>query len=327
MKFNGLSMVFLLAAIGLGGWAVFEQAQRKKVEARLATVIQERDAYQKTATKKLALSAKTDVKAEGPEGLGPEHAEALAGEQLGKEKGKPKETPEVLGGMGEAMQEMMKDPRMMEAIKSQARSQVDLMYRDLFDLLGLDEDKQSQLSKLLADRTSAGMELGMAMMGGAKTDKDTLKKMGEDLKKAQAASDQALKDLLGEEAYSKFDRFEKSQPERQQLNTLNSQLKDKGLGLTAEAESQLMDAMYQERTNYKFEQDFADQSNFDPDTFNEAAVQRYNEQQIELQAKVLQRAQGILNAEQLEIFRQSQEQAAAMQKMGMEMGLRMMKGK
>jgi hypothetical protein len=327
MKFNGLSMVFLLAAIGLGGWAVFEQGQRRKVEARLATVTQERDAYQKTATKKLALSAKTDVKAEGPEGLGPDHAEALAEEQRGKEKGKPKETPEVLGGMGDAMQEMMKDPKMMEAIKSQARSQVDLMYRDLFDLLGLDEAKQAQLSKLLAERTSAGMELGMAMMGGAKTDKDTLKKMGEDLKKAQTASDQALKDLLGDEAYNKFDRFEKSQPERQQLNTLNSQLKDKGLGLTAEAESQLMDAMYQERTNFKFEQDFADQSNFDPDTFNEAAVQRYNEQQSELQAKVLQRAQGILNAEQLEIFRQSQEQAAAMQKMGMEMGLRMMKGK
>lgn len=327
MKFNGLTLVFLLAAIGLGGWAVFEQSQRKKAEARLASVTQERDAYQITATKKLALSAKTDVKAEGPEGLGPDHAEALAEEQRENEKGKPKETPEVLGGMGGAMKDMMKDPRMMDAIKTQARAQVDLMYRDLFDLLGLDEAKQSKLSKLLADRAGAGMELGMAMMGGTKTDKDTLKKMGEDLKKAQTASDQALKDLLGDEAYSKFDRFEKSQPERQQLNTFNSQLKDKGMGLTPEAESQLMDAMYQERTNFKFEQDFADQSNFNPDTFNETAVQRYTEQQSELQAKVLQRAQGILNAEQMEIFRQSQEQAAAMQKMGMEMGLRMMKGK
>jgi uncharacterized protein HemX len=78
MKFNGLSAVLLLAALGLGGWVTWEQRQKAELAQKLTSITQERDALRVTANKKLALGSKTEVKADGSEGSGTEHAEALA---------------------------------------------------------------------------------------------------------------------------------------------------------------------------------------------------------------------------------------------------------
>ena len=86
MKLNGLSVLFLLAALGMGGWAVWEQRKGAELEEKLVSVSQERDVLRMTANKKLALGSKTEVKQDGPEGLGPDHAKALEEETKGKEK-------------------------------------------------------------------------------------------------------------------------------------------------------------------------------------------------------------------------------------------------
>ena len=78
--------MFLLAALGMGGWAVWEQRKGAALEEKLASVSQERDVLRMTANKKLALGSKTEVKQDGPEGLGPDHAKALEEETKGKEK-------------------------------------------------------------------------------------------------------------------------------------------------------------------------------------------------------------------------------------------------
>lgn len=314
-----------MAALGLGGWAAWEHQQRSVLEERLTAMQKERDAYQQTATRKLALEAKTNVRAEGPEGLGPEHAEALAKELKKNEPpaAAAKDDKNPMSGMAK----MMKDPAMRDAMKAQMRSQVEFMYRDLFDLLGLDGDKQESLTKLLQERSSAGMELGLAMMGGESLPEEERKKKMEEVKAANEASEKAMKELLGEADFTKFQQFEKSQPERQQLSTLNGQLKDKGIGLSEQAESQLMDAMFNERTNFKYDVNFGDQKNFDPAQYTEQNLNRFTEQQAELRGRILEKAGTILTPEQLDVFRKTQEQQAAMEKMGMEMGLKMMGNK
>ena len=323
---TGVSALLILSTLGMGGWAVWENQQRSALEAKLSQVTQERDTFRVVATRKLELQAKTEVKSEGPEGLGPDHAKALEEEVQREKPQEPAKAPEEDSPVS-GMAKMMKDPAMKDMMKAQMRSQMDVMYRDLFDMLGLDSDKQEKLSKLLADRSGSGMEMGFAMMGGEKLSPEVMKQKSDEVKKQMEASDKLLKDLLGEKDHAQFDRYEKSQVERQQLKTLNSQLKDKGIALSEEAESQLMDAMYQERTNFKYDVDFADQKSFDPEKFTEANMNRYAEQQKSLQGQVLKRAEKILSTEQLEIFRQSQAQQAAMEKMGMEMGMKMMKGK
>ena len=136
-----------------------------------------------TANKKLALASKTEVKQDGPEGLGPEHAKALEEETKGQEKPAAGDENPM-----SAMAKMMKDPAMREVMKSQMRSQVDFMYRDLFDLLGLDAGKQEQLTKLLVDRAGAGMDLGFSMMGGEKISDEERKKQTEAMAAATAGS-------------------------------------------------------------------------------------------------------------------------------------------
>ena len=321
MKLNGLSVLFLLAALGMGGWALWEQRKGAALEEKLASVAQERDVLRMTANKKLALASKTEVKQDGPEGLGPEHAKALEEETKGKEK--PASSDE---NPMSAMAKMMKDPAMREVMKSQMRSQVDFMYRDLFDLLGLDAGKQEQLTKLLVDRAGAGMDLGFSMMGGEKISDEERKKKTEAMAAATAESDQALKELLGDD-YAKYDSFEKSQPERQQLNSLNGLLKDKGIGLSEEAESKLMDTMFKERTSFKYDVDLSDQRTMDPGKFTAENLSRFQEQQAVLRGQILSKVEPILTPDQLEVFRKSQEQQAAMEKMGMEMAQKMMGGK
>ena len=327
MKLNGLLVVLIPAALGLGGWAVYERGLKSGFEQQLASITRERDALRVTANKKLALGSKTEVKADGPVGLGEEHASALAEEMKSKDK-KPdvKEEVKKANPMA-AMADMMKDPAMKEMMKTQMRSQLEFVYRDLFELLALDPAKQDKLTKMLADRAGAGMELGLSMMGGAKISDEQKKQKTEAMKAATEASNKALKELLGDADFAKFESFEKSQPERQQLNTLNAQLKEKGIALSDEAESKLMDVMFKERTNFKYDTDFADQKNFDMDKYTHEGLDRFAEQQKELSAKILKKVEGILTPDQMDVFRKNQEQQAAMQKMGMEMGLKMMGGK
>ena len=85
--------------------------------------------------------------------------------------------------------------------------------------------------------------------------------------------------------------------------------------------------MYQERTQFKYDHNFAEQKNFDPEKLTGENLNRFSEQQQELRSKILGRAADILSPEQLEVFRKSQDQQAAMEKMGLEMGLKMMGGK
>ncbi len=321
MKLNGLSVLFLLAALGMGGWALWEQRKGAALEEKLASVAQEREVLRMTANKKLALASKTEVKQDGPEGLGPEHAKALEEETKGQEKPAAGDENPM-----SAMAKMMKDPAMREVMKSQMRSQVDFMYRDLFDLLGLDAGKQEQLTKLLVDRAGAGMDLGFSMMGGEKISDEERKKKTEAMAAATAESDQALKELLGDD-YAKYDSFEKSQPERQQLNSLNGLLKDKGIGLSEEAESKLMDTLFKERTSFKYDVDLSDQRTMDPGKFTAENLSRFQEQQAVLRGQILSKVEPILTPDQLEVFRKSQEQQAAMEKMGMEMAQKMMGGK
>jgi len=324
MKSKGLAISLFMVSIGLGSWAGWEHFQRLALEEKLTALNQERDVLRVTAGKKVALASKTEVKFDGPEGLGPEYAKELADEQ--KEKTKPG-AGAVSKDEKNPMAEMMQNPAMKEMMKSQMRSSMEMVYRDLFDMLGLDPDKQDKLSKLLADRASAGMELGMSMMGGKKPGKEEMKTMTDAVKAATETSDKAIKELLGDEAYGKFEIYEKSQPERMQLNALSGQMKDKGFALSEQAEAQLMDAMYQERTNFKYDVNLADQKDFDPEKFTQPNLERYLEQQATLQEKILARAGTILTPDQLSVFTESQKQQAVMTKMQMELGMKMMGSK
>src|SRR6185503_5970243 len=84
------------------------------------------------------------------------------GTAAGKSKGPGK-------AMGEEMAKMFSDPKMRDVMKAQARMGIDMIYRDLFDLLNLPEPQRTQFEKLITEKASVGMEVGFALMSGDKT--------------------------------------------------------------------------------------------------------------------------------------------------------------
>ncbi len=320
---KALTFLLFLAAAGLGGWGMWEHLERTRLAGEVAELVKERDTLAKTARLKTGLLAGMEVKGDGPTGLTDKLKDlGIPLEEEDKESAKPKgkapgEKDTAAAGALSEMMKMMRDPAMRDVLRAQTGAQLDMQYRDLFDNLDLDEGKREKVMELLKERLSAQMDIGFKA-----TDKELTaeqrKEAAAAMEKTTAELNGKLKEALGDD-YGKFERFEKSAPEREQLKLLNSMLKDKGLVLDEATETKLMDAMYNERQAFKFEADFSDASKLEPDAVSREQMDRYLAQNAELQQKIQQRAKEILSAEQQELFVKSQENQQQMMQLGLEM--------
>ena len=317
---KALTFLLFLTAAGLGSWAVWEHLENTRLETEVAALSKERDALAKTARIKTGLLAGMEVKGDGPAGLTDKLKDLGIPLEPEEKKAKPKakapgekETADVLPDM----MKRMRDPAMRDILRAQTGAQIELQYRDLFDLLGLDEAKREKVTALLKERMSAQMDVGLKAM-----DKDLKpeerKAAAAELAKLSADLDAKLKESLGDD-YGKFERFESSAPEREQLKLLNSMLKDKGLTMDEPTETKLMDAMYDERKAFKFDMDLSDPTRADPAALSQENLDRYLTQNAVLQQKIQDRAKGILGDEQFAQFVKSQENQQQMMQMGLEM--------
>jgi hypothetical protein len=96
--------------------------------------------------------------------------------------------------------------------------------------------------------------------------------------------------------------------------------------LRPEQEQQLTRAMSEERSNFKFTTDFSDKSKFTGDfgtMFTEEKINQYFEEQNRLNEQYLNRAQGILSADQVGPFQKYLTSQQELQKAGMQMAQKM----
>lgn len=306
-------MVFLiLVAAAMGGWAAWEQRQKSALTLELDSTRQELEALR---------AAKT------ADPLLPETRESVESSVTASEATEPQpaaDQPKPESPMS-AMAEIMQDPGMLDMMKVQMRSGIEMLYNDLFDLMELDDSTRDAVMKILVERSTAGMDMGFAMMAGSDISDEESARTAEEVAALHKESESQLKELLGSEGYVIFERYEKSQPERQQLKVLSSQLRTAGMPLSEDAEASLMDAMFEERMDFKYDVDFPDQNTaLDPSAMTKPHSDRYFEQQEQLQKKVILRAESILSPEQMDVFRAALEQQRAFEKMSMEMGLKML---
>jgi hypothetical protein len=320
---NRITLPLLAACLGLGAWAAWEHIQRVGLEGRLAdmeSVATARDIRGQREHSDLVNQVKNLRKEVETQKAAVAAADAKASPvSTGKKK-------DPGADMAANLANMMSDPKMRDVMKSQARMGIDMIYRDLYDLLDLKEPQRSKFEKLITDKATIGMEAGFAMMDGTKTAEDK-KRAAEEVKAKTAEVEQQIKDLLGKEDYDKVKRYEDSTLERMQLKTFNNMLTSKELAMDEGTEAKLMDVMYQEREKFPFASSYVDQRNPDIGRFTAENSARFNEEYGQLNERIVSRAAGILTAPQLEVFRQSQEQQMNMVKMQMEMGARMFGGK
>jgi hypothetical protein len=226
---------------------------------------------------------------------------------------------------------MFRDPKMREMIKSQQKMvmgpMVDKIYAGLFDKLKLSADQTAGLKDLVVKKMLAQADLGMSLM--AESDPDKRKELQQQIKEKDDASNGQIKDLLGDENYPTFQTYEKSMSDRMSVDMFRDQLASTSMPLDPALEDQLVQAMYEERTHFKWTTDFSDRKNTDrlADLGDPQKVDQYIQEKAQFDQQLLDKVATLLTPEQLEKFKDFQKTQTQMQMAQLKMAGQMFGGK
>jgi hypothetical protein len=223
---------------------------------------------------------------------------------------------------------MFKNPEMKDMIKNSQKAVLGPMinknYGKLFSDLQLSPEQVSTLKDLILNKQMGAAEMGLSMFSNdGETNRAAL---AEQMKKSTDAADAQIKDFLGEDNYAQYQSYEKTMGERMVVSGLKDQLAGGATALTDVQEQQLIQAMSQEREQFKFTTDLSDKSKFNGDfasMFTEEKMNTYFQELDKLDQQYQARASGILTPDQLTAFGKYLSSQQSMQKAGMQMAVKM----
>lgn len=328
---NAIIIILLVAAVALGGIMIQNNRKAAQEEAKRAAAEQELKEMQAAKAEQEQNAAALREKLEAAQLESAANAGAAAkltvaltnqlqatAEAAGETNAKP----------ANPFAEMFKNPEMREMIKNQQKTvlggMIDKNYADFFKSMNLTPEQQKAMKDLLLEKMLGGADLGMELMSGDMTTEQRAE-LTKKMKETTDAINQQLKALLGEENYSQFEAYEKGIPDRTALEQFKGQL-SADMALNANQEQLLLDAISQERQNFKFTKDFGNQQDFSEDMFSKFTEDRINlylQEQDQLAQRYLARAQTILSADQYAAYAKSLKTQQDMMKMGMKMAASM----
>ena len=220
---------------------------------------------------------------------------------------------------------LFKSPEMRDMIKTQQKAvlgtMLDKNYAKLIADLHLTPDQSASLKEMIMNKTLSAADMGMSMLSD---DMDATKRadLAQQVKATNDVIDAQIKQFLGDDNFTQFQAYEKTQGERMAVSTFKDQLGSGPMALSADQEQQLIQAMGQERQNFKYTTDFNDQSKFTGDfasMFSEDKVNQFFQEQEKLNQQYLTRAQSILSTDQIAAFEKNLAGQRDMQKAAMQM--------
>jgi hypothetical protein len=227
-----------------------------------------------------------------------------------------------------ALSKMFESEEGRKMMKSQMTMMTRMQYADLARLLKLSPQDADQIMALLADRQSALSEESFKFMGEGKLDEAGAKEMQAKAAAVKKEYDEKLRAMLGEEKFQQMQDYEKTLGDRMMMTQYEQQFSSAGVPLQAGQRDQLLAIMAQERKN-------TPPSPFDTTGQNpgkgwnlmndDAAIERYFQQEQEYQKRVLAAATKTLNPDQVNALQQAFQQFADMQKFGIKMSRDMFK--
>jgi len=303
--------VLLIATIALGALSVMQRGKAQKqatqlaeAETRLAAV--EAQLKEKTEAIESAKLAETKAKVL-QETLSATAAGALDRSNQIAQLQQSLATAKTNTGSN-PLADMLKDPAMKEMIKSQQKlvlgPMIDKMYSELAKQLNLSPEQTSGLKELLLNKMMAGAEMGMSLMDGS-ADAAKRVEIGRQIKADMQAFDSQIKEYLGEENYRSFEAYEKTTPDRMAVGQFREQLASSSTPLTADQERQLVQAMNQERTNFKWSTDYQNKQPGDPDfaqIFSEEKLNQFAREKAQFDQQFIERAKQILTPDQIALY-------------------------
>ncbi len=231
------------------------------------------------------------------------------------------------------MAKMFSDPKMKEMIKAQQKTVLGPMiakqYGDLFQQLNLSADDSTQLKKLLLDKMLAGADVGMSLLDDS-LDATNRAALGKQVKATTDDYEAQIKAFLGD-GYTSYQSYEKTVPDRTVVNQFGDQLSGDNT-LNPEQQAQLIQAMSEARTGFKWTTDYTDNNKVPDDgnyaaLFSEDKLGKFTQEKEQFDQQFLERAQKILTPEQAKQFAEFQTTQREMQLMGMKMAAQMFGGK
>jgi uncharacterized protein YxeA len=225
--------------------------------------------------------------------------------------------------------EMFKSKEMKDMIKTQQKTvlggMIDKNYAPYFTSLNLTSEQSASLKDLILNRGLVDAEAGMSMLSGD-NDPAKRKEIMDKTKTDRDAVNAQIKDFLGADNYTQFESYEKTIPDRMSLNMYKDQNGSGPGALNPEQEAQLIQAMGEERQNFKFTTDFSDRSKVDGDIasyFTEERINKFYEESEQLNQRYLERAKNVLTPEQIDPFTKFLSSQRELQKASFRMAMTM----
>jgi len=220
-----------------------------------------------------------------------------------------------------AIAEMFKNPEMKDMMRAQQKLLMETTHGSLFRYLQMPPERVDAFKELLIEKQMALMDSGLSMTGDSLS-AEQRKDAADRAKKLTKEYEDKMRSFLTEKDYAVYEQFEETQPERMQVHLFKQTLAPNEQ-LTDQQEHELILAMHEERSGFKFSTGLDQRETFDPSQFTEEAMATHLGELAQLQEAYISRAQEVLSESQVKQFMDNLKQQRAMQEMGMRMAAQM----
>ncbi len=300
-----LCALLLICIAGLGYYSYQQHEQLSELQAKLAAL-----ASESTSDTPVAASQ------EAPPAQSPKIAAAAEPVPAPAEQAPPvaetaKPTERI---MEDLSQMMMENPQVNEMMQASQRASLEVMYKDLLDSFDFSPEERIHFMDLLMARQMFRVESSMKMMGGASNEEKTL--LASEMKEYDDQVKSAIDTFLNNDKDSaEFEFFEKTLGERMSLSGFKNSMQNAGKPIAPETERSLLQIMADQKSNFQFTSDLADETNFNmgPERFSSENIDKFQTDMEELHNIIAEEAQALLDPEQLAALAQSLEGMRQMQ--------------
>lgn len=231
---------------------------------------------------------------------------------------------------------IFKNPEMRKMIESQQKMVMGPMiakqYAALIQQINLTPDQADALKTLLQNKTLASTSAGMSLMDSS-LDASQRDSLAAQIKSANQDFDNQIQQLLGDQNYQAYQAYTKTIPARTTVGQWSDQLAGTPNALGVDQEQQLIQAMTDANSNYKWTSVLNQQksqggnqtdpagafNNLTEDNINQAA-----QEEAQFDEQFFATAQQILTPAQAAAFQQFQINMRQMQTSAMKMAAQMM---
>jgi hypothetical protein len=209
------NLVLIIALLGLGGYAYWEHRLRVSQAGDLEALIRERADLRQQLWKRAAARPAPASAA----------AEAAEGPTRGSDGDLP---PDIrnqrVGDMFNRFTNLMDSPEAQRLLGIQQRAALDAKYSALFKAMHLAPEQLEKFKSLLVEKQNAVLDVMAAARAQGLNPRDNRTEIAQLIQGTQAEVDSSIRNALGDAAYSQYQTFEQTVPQRNTVGQLEARL-------------------------------------------------------------------------------------------------------